>query len=239
MQALYLDELGRPGTLAELDGWVKVLNGSGGQAAVVGGVAGSFEARDRVVKGWYQTYLGRTAMNGEETFWANLLASQGRATVANGIRLSPEALGRVVDQLYLRFLGRQSDPAGRAGWIGFLQQGGTEEQVEAQFLTSVEYIGHINVDFVQSLYMNILGRTGSADELAQWNNNIQRLGLMGVANGFVTSTENRLNTVRSDFQMFLHRTPTDTELAPLANSSLDLLSLEGIVLSGPEFFANG
>jgi hypothetical protein len=38
---------------------------------------------------------------------------------------------------------------------------------------------------------------------------------------------------------FLHRTPADTELAPLANSSLSLLDLEGAVLSSAEFFANG
>jgi hypothetical protein len=100
-------------------------------------------------------------------------------------------------------------------------------------------VSHINVDYVQSLYINILGRTGSAAELAQWNNNLQRLGLLGIANGFVHSAENRLNTLRSDFQAFLHRTPTDTELMPLVNTSLDLLSLEGGVLSSSEFFANG
>jgi len=183
--------------------------------------------------------LGRTGQPNELDPWVSLLSSQGQAAVVNGILHSSEALGRIVDEFYLRFLGRQSDPAGRAGWISFLEQGGTEEQVEAQFLTSPEYLGHINVDFVQSLYMNILGRTGSADELAQWNNNIQRLGLAGIANGFVSSPENRLNTLRSDFQMFLHRTPTDTKLMPLAASSLDLLSLETVVLSSPEFFANG
>jgi hypothetical protein len=187
----------------------------------------------------YNEVLGRTGQSNELDPWVSLLSSQGQAAVVNGILHSSEALGRIVDEVYLRFLGRQSDAAGRAGWISFLEQGGTEEQVEAQFLTSPEYLGHINVDFVQSLYMNILGRTGSADELAQWNNNIQRLGLAGIANGFVNSPENRLNTLRADFQIFLHRTPTDTELMPLVDSSLDLLSLEGVVLSSPEFFVNG
>jgi hypothetical protein len=46
-----------------------------------------------------------------------------------------------------------------------LQHGGTEEQLETAFLTSPEYLSHINTDFVQSLYLNILGRTGSASEL--------------------------------------------------------------------------
>jgi hypothetical protein len=200
---------------------------------------GALDNAHAFVQTLYNEVLGRTGQPNELDPWVSLLSSQGQAAVVNGILHSSEALGRIVDEFYLRFLGRQSDPAGRAGWISFLEQGGTEEQVEAQFLTSPEYLGHINVDFVQSLYMNILGRTGSADELAQWNNNIQRLGLAGIANGFVSSPENRLNTLRSDFQMFLHRTPTDTELMPLAASSLDLLSLETVVLSSPEFFANG
>jgi hypothetical protein len=136
----------------------------------------------------------------------NVLNSQGQAAVANDILHSSEALGRIVDSFYLRFLGRHSDSGGRAGWINFLQQGGTLEGLETAFLTAPEYTGHINTDFVQSLYINILGRTGSAGELAGWNNNLQNLGLAGIANAFTHSAENRLNTLRADFQTFLHRT---------------------------------
>ena len=75
---------------------------------------------------------------------------------------------------------------------------------------------------------------------ASWNNNIQNVGgLAGVAAAFVGSPENRRNTLCSDFQTFLHRTPTDTELMPLVNTSLPLLALQDAVLSSPEFFANG
>jgi hypothetical protein len=187
----------------------------------------------------YNEVLGRTGTSSELNGWVSVFNAEGQAAVATVILHSSEALGRIVDSFYLRFLGRQADSNGRAGWISFLQNGGTEEQVESLFLTSPEYVSHINVDYVQSLYINILGRSGSAAELAQWNNNLQRLGLVGIANGFVHSAENRLNTLRSDFQTFLHRTPTDTELMPLVNTSLDLLSLEGAVLSSSEFFANG
>jgi hypothetical protein len=202
-------------------------------------VGGPLSPDQSFVQALYNEVLGRTGTLDELRPWANLLASQGRATVANGIRLSPEALGRVVDQLYLRFLGRQSDTGGRAGWINFLRSGGTLEQVETLFLTSPEYLGHINTEFVQSLYLNILGRAGSPAELALWNNNIQNLGLAGIADGFVRSPEHRTNTVRSFFQTFLHRTPSNTELAPLVNTTQTLLDLEGTVSSSDEFFANG
>jgi hypothetical protein len=188
----------------------------------------------------YNLVLGRTGTLAEIDPWVQLAASQGLGAAANALLHSNEALGRIVDQLYLRFLGRASDPAGRAGWIGFLQNGGTLEQIQMLFLTAPEYISHINVDYVQSLYMNILGRTGSQAELAQWNNNIQNLGgLSSIANAFTHSPENRLNTLRSDFETFLHRTPPDSELIPFVNAPVDLLSLEGMVLSSPEFFANG
>src|SRR5262249_12664811 len=123
------------------------------------------------VQSLYNEVLGRTGTVAELDQWVSALASHGQAAVVNGIRLSPEALGRVVDQLYIRFLGRQSDSGGRAGWIGFLQRGGTLEALENAFLTAPEYISHINTDYVQSLYLNILGRTGSSSELANWNNN--------------------------------------------------------------------
>jgi hypothetical protein len=74
VQALYLDVLGRVGTKAELDGWVARLVAPGGtQKSVAAEIEASFEARERLVRTWYQTYLGRSAQNYEELGWANLL----------------------------------------------------------------------------------------------------------------------------------------------------------------------
>jgi hypothetical protein len=212
-------------------------------SVIVGGAAnfGDQILNDKraFVETLYNQLLGRTGMLTEIDPWVQVLNAQGQSAVVNGIRLSSEALGRVIDQLYLRFLGRQSDPAGRAGFVSFLQNGGTLESVENLFLTSPEYINHINTDYVQSLFLNVIGRPGSLAELAQFNNNIQILGLSGIANVFTHSTENRVNTLRLDFQTFLHRTPQDSELQPLVASNQDLLSLAGMILSGPDFFMNG
>src|SRR5262249_42631501 len=124
--------------------------------------------KQALVQTLYNQLLGRTGSSAEIDGWGGLFNAQGQAAVVNGSTKSPEALGRIVDQLYLRFLGRESDAGGRAGWIGFLSAGGTLEQVETLFLTSPEYLSHINTEFVQSLYLNILGRAGSAPELALW-----------------------------------------------------------------------
>jgi hypothetical protein len=187
----------------------------------------------------YTRVFGRVASQTEILFWVKSVSTQGRTGVANSILRSSEGLGPIVDQFYLKFLGRQSDAAGRAAWIGFLQNGGTQEQMETAFLVSPEYLSHIDTDFVQSLYINIFGRTGSASELAFWNNNIQKLGLTGVANGFVLSAENRANTITRYFQTLLHRTPSSAEIAPTVNSTTDLLTVELGILSTTEFFNNG
>jgi hypothetical protein len=193
------------------------------------------------VQSLFNEVLGRTGTAAEIESWVQFfeLHQRNQQLVVNGIVGSPEALGRVVDALYLRFLGRPSDTSGRNGWINFLQHGGTLEALDVFFLTAPEYVSHINTDYVQSLYVNVLGRTANLEEVLFWNNQIQALGLAGIANAFVRSTENRLNTLRSDFQMFLHRTPGDAELTPLVNTSLDVPALERTVLSSSEFFANG
>jgi hypothetical protein len=186
------------------------------------------------VEGIYIEVLGRRGNLDELNFWVQLLREQGQAAVVNAILKSQEALGRIVDSFYLQFLGRGADQGGRDGWIRFLQNGGTEEQVETLFLTSQEYLSRIDTIFVQSLYLNILGRPGSAGELAGWNNNIPSLGLAGIATAFVHSVEYRSNIVRSYFQAFRHRTPSNGELMLLVNSSQDLLSLEATLLSPPD-----
>ena len=93
VQALYLDDLGRAGGVAELNGWVAVLN-SAGQRAVVTDIEDSFEARDRVVQGWYQTFLGRAPRNGEENGFANLLATKTEEQVLSQILASNEFYAR-------------------------------------------------------------------------------------------------------------------------------------------------
>jgi hypothetical protein len=191
------------------------------------------------VQALYNELLGRTGSLSELDVWVAVLNAQGQSAVANGILRSPESLGRIVDSFYVRFLSRSSDPGGRAGWIMFLQNGGNLEQMTTSFVTSTEYINRVNTDFVQSLYINVLGRTGSQTELAAYNNNIQSLGLTGIANAFSFSTEYRANNVVSYFMTFLHRTPSSTEVANIVALPGDLLTLQAFILSSPEYFTNG
>jgi hypothetical protein len=178
-----------------------------------------------------------------------------RQIVAFGITRSPEALGIEVDSLYLKILGRASDAGGRAGFVAFLQKGGTVEQAVLGFVTSPEFATLTGTDsgFVQALYTGLLGRSGSTGEVAGWVSLLPALGRAGVANAFLQSIEFRtdeiqelygfppaaVGSVASTFPNLLHRTatPTTAEINGWVNSGLDILTMEMMFAGSSEFIS--
>ena len=183
VKALYLDVLGRAGSPAEWSDWLDGLTGPGGsRTAVASGIEGSFEARDRVVKGWYQTFLGRQAQGGEEMGWVSLLAGQPEEQVLAEILGDPVgheffdraqsliATGtpdeRFVQALYKLLLGRTGSSGEVAGWTAMLNGLGAAGRpgVVLGFLDSTEYRG----DVVAGYYSTLLKRTASPEEVNGW-----------------------------------------------------------------------
>jgi hypothetical protein len=166
VQALYLDEVGRPGSTAELDGWVGVL-GSSGQQAVASGILHSREARDHLVKGWYITFLGRQAQGGEETGFVNeLVAGQTEEGVLSQILGSAEFFNRAqtlgfsgsasaqfIQALYQLLLARVPSAVELNGWLTLLPSISLQAAALG-FLQSQEYRG----DVVTADYTNLLHR---------------------------------------------------------------------------------
>jgi hypothetical protein len=159
VQAVYLDELGRPGSKAELDGWAALCNGglsqAQAQAAIATGIQHSPEGEDHQVKSWYLAYLGRAAQGGEELGWVGLL-SQGQTEeqVLSQILASPEFFGRAqglvtsgsaderyAQALYLVLLNRTGSPAEVAAWAAAVPSQG-RQGVALGFLTSPEFRGY-------------------------------------------------------------------------------------------------
>jgi len=195
VQALYLDELGRAGALVELDFWVGVFNSPGGTKAVVTGIEGSFEARDRLVKGWYQTYLGRMAMNGEEIGSANMLETETEEQVLSQLLGGSEffthaqtlsATGtpdqRFVQALYLLVLNRTGAMSEVAFWVNQLPQLG-RQGVALAFLQSPEY----RTDVVNGYYTTLLHRPADGVGLAGWVSSNLDVGSVRI--GFESSPE--------------------------------------------------
>jgi hypothetical protein len=196
VRALYLDDLGRPGSIAELDGWVAVLNGAGGsQHTVALDIEESFEARDDLVKSWYETYLGRQAMNGEEDGWANMLLTQTEEQVLSQILASAEffthvqtliasgtADERFVGALYQLLLTRTAGANEVAGWVGDLPQLG-QQGVALAILQSQEY----RTDLITGDYTSLLHRSPDLVGLDGWVSS--NLDPASVRISFESSTE--------------------------------------------------
>jgi hypothetical protein len=179
VQALYLDELGRAGTRAELDGWVNgLLNQPGGsRQAVAAGIAGSPEARDHLVRSWYVAFLGRQADGTEEQGWVNALAGQTEEQVLSGILASPEFSARAqamglgdtpegnyVRALYQVLLDRTASSSEVAAWVGGLDSGLSRQAAALAFLHSQEF----RTDAFEGYYDALLHRPGDAAGLAGW-----------------------------------------------------------------------
>jgi hypothetical protein len=174
---------------------------------------------------------------------------------------SPQALTPLVDGLYVSLLGRAPGAGEAQGWVNALAQGLTEEQLIAGFLASPEYYNRVaqgsinpNGAFVQSLYLNLLGRQGSATEVAGWVsflNSAGPAGLSAVAQGFVNSAEFRAIQVQAMYGATVagvvgtpdvlkrHGLTSAAEISGWANSSLGLLAIEALLLSSGEFTSAG
>ncbi len=185
MQAVYLDELGRAGTKAELDGWVALFNGSAGpnhqdQAAIASGIQQSTEARDHLVKSWYLGFLGRAAAGGEEQGWVNLLRQgQSEEQVLSGILGGDEfnaraqtpigsgsANERYVQALYLVLLDRPGDASGVADWTAAVPSEG-RQAVALGFLTGPADT-EFRTDQFEGCYNALLHRPDDQPSLNNW-----------------------------------------------------------------------
>jgi hypothetical protein len=150
----------------------------------------------------YQLLLNRPPEAAGFQYWLGLLdGGTSPAAVVRGIETSPEYLRDVVDALYQHYLGRAADAMGLAGWSGALAAGVSLEQVTADILASPEYFADHRLTpapgqspylgFVQGLYREVLGRSGSSAEWAPWTTALDsgRLTAEQAALQFLTALE--------------------------------------------------
>jgi hypothetical protein len=181
VRALYLQVLGRSGSVAEWNFWTPFLSQLNGRQIVANGIEKSQEGRDHKVISWYQTFLGRTPQNGEEMGFVNaLLAGATEEQVEAVILASTEYYLRTaqivgvsgpstdttfIQALYLQLLGRLPAQSEVSSWLTQLPQL-QRTGVAASFLGSFEY----RSIQVIGLYINELQRPSppSQQEVNVW-----------------------------------------------------------------------
>jgi hypothetical protein len=196
------------------------------------------------VKALYQNILGRTADSSGLAFWVNQIQNNGLSNqeVAADIWRSTEHRRDEVNAYYQTYLHRTPDASGLAFWANELTNGVYNEQgVQTLFMTSAEYIAQHGTPstFVQGLYLNILSRLPTANELSFWENALATYGAIDVAGSILTSTESYTNLIDSYYANYLNRTVDasglDNWLSKLQSGSGSVESVAESILGSVEY----
>lgn len=158
VRQLYQNVLNRAGDPGGIQYWDNTLATGATRGQVLAGFAQSYEnrANTRAIAGdkndaeayrLYQAGLDRTPDDGGDAYWSNVL-SQGAspAEVAQGFMQSSEFQTKYgtldnpgyVNALYNNVLNRDADAGGLQYWVNSLAQGGSRQQILADFADSLE-----------------------------------------------------------------------------------------------------
>jgi hypothetical protein len=139
----------------------------------------SAEYKDIVVDSYiddlYNTLLGRTggADQAGQDFWSNAVAN-GLSLGDLAAQLAGSTEGQAatatdtafVQGLYEVALGRNADAGGLDFWVNALSNGSSRADIASDIITSNEAADHSNLEFVNSLYTNALGRDNDANDIS-------------------------------------------------------------------------
>jgi hypothetical protein len=141
--------LGRPATMGEIDTQLSSLNGGAKDENVMAFILGSGEYFNQArvggtnsgfVTAIYQDLLGRSPSPSDLTTWVGFLGTHTRGEMAQILLTSAEYQTDIIQAWYHRFLSRAASPGEVTAARGALNgAGGTDEQVIAVVLGSVEY----------------------------------------------------------------------------------------------------
>ncbi len=139
--------------------------------------------------------------------------------IAYGLTNSAEYYTNFVTSAYQTYLHRDPDAQGLAGWVQGMLGGITDEQLEAYFIGSAEYIASKGAGpgnwapWVESMYLDLLGRTPTQQEVDQWVAGLNAgISTTYVAHGFAASAERETLRVTADYEKYLGRMPTADEV---------------------------
>src|SRR5262249_22864357 len=152
----------------------------------------------------------------------------------------------VVEQLYQTYLHRPVDASGLAGYVAFLDHGGTVAQLRAMLLGSEEYYfgrgGGTNDGFLASLYQDALGRSIDRSGLATYGQMLASgVSRSDIALALLHSAEGSMYRVDQDYQWLFHRATDQSGLSAYS----DFLAQGGrkkavirMLLSSDNFFGH-
>ena len=174
---------------------------------------------------------------------AKLDAGASHASFATALVHSREYYGSLASGLYQKYLGRAADTDGLVYWVGQLQQGMTDEKLEAAFAGSPEFYQHAggsDAGWVGAMYVDILGRSADAAGLAFWTKQLsQGADRAAVVQGFAASPEREGQRVSDDYFADLGRAADPAGQAYWVNAFENGMHNEDVIagfLASPEYY---
>ncbi len=174
-------------------------------------------ANARFVVAGYQQLLGRAADTGGLDFHVSRLAAGGdrtRHAFTYSMLFSTEGSRQEVRRAYQGLLGRSADAVGEDYWTNHLQGHGVLD-LRVLLMSSDEYYrysGDSNTDWLEALYLDILGRGSDPEGLAYWLSVIDSgVPRQLVVAGLYLSDEALGRRVDAYYQESLGRSPSAAE----------------------------
>jgi hypothetical protein len=193
----------------------------------------------------YLDLLGRLADPSGLQLYVGLLDGglASRLQVVQFIENSLEFRIRQIEIIYGTFLDRPTDPLGLQGWLGFLRQGGTLEQVKVAILASPEYFLHaggtIN-GFLVIVYGDLFDRTVDPSGALTWGQALAgSVSRLAVVIQILSTPEGIAARVKGLYGVPLHRPADPLGFAGLAGALANGLSDEqalAILAASDEYF---
>ena len=168
---------------------------------------------------------------------------QNLAEVAFFLTHSHDAYQYFITQAYQRFLNRVPEQSGLAYWVLQMQQGLTDEHLEAGFAASPEFFqvnGGTYDGLVTGMYEDLLLRKPEQAGLSYWVGKLQGgASVSAVAFGFTASPERESLRITDDYTFYLDRKPDQKGLNFWLNAFLNGATNEDLVagfVSSPEYY---
>jgi uncharacterized protein YkwD len=165
--------------------------------------------------------------------------------IASSFTHSNENYTDFINSAYQNYLKRNPSSSELTYWAGQMTQGMSDEQVEASFIGSSEYIadhGGSNSAWIAAMYQDLLGRTAAQSEINVW---MQKMAngesATQVALGFSTSPEREGERINATYQVVLGRKASAAEVNYWVNQFEQGASNENVAagfLGSQEFYNN-
>jgi len=162
--------------------------------------------------------------------------------VAAEIVHSTESYADMITADYTRFLNRAPDAVGFNSLLRQMQNGVAPEVIEAEFVSSPEYIsnhGGVASTWINGLYHDLLGRLPTTPELSFWNFQLATGATTNqIALAFTTSVERDAIVVSNDYFTLLGRAPDTAGLnffVSALRSGADRNAVESVIVGSNEF----